>query len=417
MNEKARSIFLCPDCGSPSTADGEGEAVCSDCQKQFAIPKEVTQKVEIRAAKTHTGAIQRNIVPRGKEPSLAFSSVENAPQPVTTGEFASSEDRPQEQSKRRRKIKKRSKKPARFYLGWVLLWLATVSIVLFVASRLQGQFGGTSRSALTIEESLVGEEKDFYRSEYPQIIRQFSSFIRSDSVTQRSDYVLPVKQVGRKMARHANENAFRKASDGLKPSPDFWNVAFQETPGFVEVVWDGESEGPFEAVFVKVGEKWLLDWEQFVRYNTQNWTLFRQQDSQEESGVFRVYVEKVAEGETSDFKAWTQVRLLPAYEDERRRRLEATELISLESGDPVADEISRLFLDKSGQSAGFSELWKRDQRNLKRAALRLEWTEDSVTGEDRIVIKEVLAQHWRSLELGEEGPPSKTLKKTATEDE
>ena len=398
MNEQARSIFLCPDCGGLSAATGEGRATCQDCQKEFPVPDEVVRTLAPRAIKARPDVIQRNVVPKNKDLVGAFKTVEKIPQ--QPAEYAELEELQKEGgTRRRRKLKKRSKPSPKVYLGWLLLWSMTVAIILFVVSRLQQEFGDTPKDAMTIEERLVGEEKEFYRTEYPRIFKNFRRFLVARSQSEMAEMVLSTSQVERKMSRHLKGNSIRRAVTGLKPNPVFWNVAFEETPGFVEVVWDGGQSGSFEGVFIKVGDEWRIDWEQFARYDSENWTLFRQNLSSQKSGLFRVYLQKISEGANAEFEPWLKVRILPSYEDERRRDLEASEPILLEGDGQIATAISNLFLDKSGQSKGYSELWKREDDDLRRALLRLEWETDAVTGEENLVIQEVLASHWRSLDF------------------
>ena len=415
MNERSQSIFICPDCGGPSMATTDGDAMCTECDKRFPIPAGVARKVSPRSPKTSSVAIQRNIVPKGKIAEGDFQNVEKISEPVL--EFADLEARKKADSKRRRRRKKRNKRSLRTYLGWILIWVITVGLILVTVSRLQKQFGGNTANALTIEERLVGEEKEFYRSEHSKIFGQFTGFLNSRSVGQMSEFVLDSVKVERKMNRHLKDNTMRRAVTGLKPNPVFWNVAYEESPGFVEVVWDGKEAGFFEGVFVKVDDTWRIDWEQFSRYSSESWTLFRQQIGNSRGGLYRVYVEKVSEGEGSDFKPWIKVRLQPPYEDRRRRELEASEAILLEGGDDITAEIFRLFQDRSGQSDGFSKIWKRDDDDLRRAFLRLEWELDSASGEERIVIKEVLAEHWRNLDVRASDPNADQSKEEVTEDE
>lgn len=409
MIEKARGIFICPECGGPSAATGDGSASCSQCYAAFALPEQATQKlksqVSVLPKNSSAGAIQRNIALKPKGGGEQFGTVEKVPEPVLAN--SNTEQAKSERGERRKRLKKRSRPPTKIYLMWIVLWLGAVTLVLFVVSNLQKQFSANNKKALTVEERLTGEEKEFFQSEYPQIVREFRSFLESRTASQMSEYTLKTHQLDRKMTRHFKENSRRFNISDMRPSPTFWNVAFEESPGFVEVVWDGGSAGSIEAVFVKVDDTWVIDWEQFVRYSSESWTVFHQRIGGEKKGVFRVYVEKVSEGQSSDFSQWIKVRILPPYANGERRRKEASAPILVENTDGLVADFEHLFADREGQSEGYSELWQRDPEDLRRALVELEWAEDPVTGEERMVIRKLLAEHWRSLDvegLAEEQP-------------
>ncbi|MDQ8189515.1 hypothetical protein [Roseibacillus persicicus] len=400
MIDKARGIFICPDCGGPSAAAGDGFASCSECQGKFELPKKVEQKVLAPSPvlpSSSSNAIQRNIALKPKGGAEQFGSVEKIPEPVVPTKDI--EDVQRERGEQRKRLKKKNQPPVKVYLGWGILWLGAVALVLFVVSSLQKQFAANNKNAPTVEERLSGEEREFYKQEYPLITRTFRNFLEARSTSQMAEFALKANQLDRKMTRYFKENSRKFSASDLKGNPTFWNVAFEESPGFVEVVWDGGKSGPVEAVFVKVDDSWVVDWEHFARYSTESWTVFRQRIGGTRKGVFRVYVEKVSEGEGSDFSQWLKVRIQPPYRNRERRRREASEAILLEGTDGIVSDFVHLFADREGQSEGYSELWSRDPEELRRATVELEWVQDPVTGEERMVIQKLLSEHWRSLDV------------------
>ena len=429
MNDKVREVFLCPNCSGPSTAAGDGNALCEDCGHEFPLPGKAAKKATETVAQTalpvmppapkeSPGAVRRNIVLKTKEnfnapkPGQPEVSAEESPPIVTRSNF---EERQEEQGKRRRKMKKRKKVPARVYAKWLVIWLLTVGTILFAVTQFQLLFSEDQEKALSVEERLVGEEYEFYKREYPQILSQFSGFVRARTAGEMAEFTRDSNQLTRKMSRYFKDRAPRIPTSGLRPSPTFWNVAFEESPGFVEVVWDGKDKGSFEGVFVKQGDKWLLDWEQYVRYSSDSWTLFQEGIGAQYKGNFRLYVQKVAEGEGEDFEPWMKVKFYPPDSDAQRRKLGASEEIVIKG--PLYTAFSSVFADLSGRSEGFSELWKRDERGLRRVAVELEWQTDLVSGEERMVIKNLLAKNWRTFEVEEEQPASQTKNENLMKDE
>ena len=414
MNEKPREVFLCPDCGGPSTATGDGNAYCEDCDQGFPLPKKITSKGPLPShagplshsvPKANSGAIQRNIVLKAKGAAIVPDSgkSEEPEDSLPVDVRSNFEDLKKDPARRRRKLKKRKKVPARVYAKWLAIWLLVVGVILFTVTQLQEVFSERKKDTVNIEERLVGEEYEFYHREYPQILSQFNGFLRARTASEMAEFTRDSNQLARKMNRYFGEQAPRRpTSGGLKPDPVFWNVAFEERPGFVEVVWDGKEKGLFEGVFVKKEDKWLLDWEQYVRYSSESWTLFRDNIGGQRNGIFRVFVEKIEEGEGENFEPWMKVKISPPVTDAQRRQLGESELIHLDGEKGLYTKFSSLFADLSGRSEGFSQLWKRDPRRLRRATVELEWLKDPESGEERMVIKSLLAENWRTLKADDE---------------
>ena len=294
MNDKARSIFLCPDCGGASAVADDGNAVCSECEKNFELPHNKVSKPQIPVSprpsgmtKAKASSIQRNVSLSPKEaikPGRAVDEPQAPPvQPKQNLEGLQKEKK--DKGERRKRLKKRSKPPAKHYLKWIVMWLATVAIILLVTAKIQEQFKENSGNGAAIEERLVGEELLFYEQEFPGIRTQFQGFLGSRTVDQMAEFALDTKQLDRRMTTYYKQNGISYPNTGLDPNPVFWNVAFEESPGFVEVVWEAPGANFFETVFVKKGKKWLLDWEQFVRYAPATWSLFRQQVGTVRRGV------------------------------------------------------------------------------------------------------------------------------------
>lgn len=417
MDSAARGIFLCPKCGAAAVSSTVGTATCSSCSTEFETPKEQqtvrpNKPLPSSPAKGGAGMVRRNITLGKSLDGLGFARTEEQPPfesrlepksrelegaavgPTVSGGEPPSDGPPME---RRRRKKKRSR-PAFSVRAIILMsvaWIGIVGLIFFVVIKFQQQLGGGDELSKTLEQRLSGEEKAFFRAEYPAIQKQLVAFLRSDTPELKTDYSLKIPRLGRMMRRYYIDQSDETFPPTMQKAPLFWNVAFEESPGFVEVVFDAGGKDFIEAVFVKEDNDWLLDWEHFVRYSTQNWTLFHRRAGNDQEGTFRVYVEKVSESQQKE-APWVKIRLYGAHTEERRRKTEASEVIMIEGDDPLARKVDHLFIDRDGESAGFSKLWKRDPKELRRATLKLAWVSDAATGEDSLVLKEILSHHWRT---------------------
>lgn len=443
MESATRGIFLCPECGAAAVADRSGSATCSSCEAHFQIPEETksrTTPILPRGLSRGSGAsgggmVRRNIAPSktldgGSFGKTAPSEVprEKETSPREEGVVAGESERefipaqpsgdgeaPMPERRRRKKKRDRPKLSFRAILLLGVAWLGLVGLVFFVVMTLKRQFGQGDELSRSLEERLSGEEKAFFRAEYPAVQRTLIGFLQSDTPELKSDVSLNVPQLGRMMRRHYVDNSDEVYPVRMKREPLFWNVAFEESPGFVEVVFDGGGRDQIEAVFVKEDDGWLLDWEHFVRYSTQNWTLFHRRVGNDEEGIFRVYVEKVSESQQEE-APWVKIRFYGPYYDERRRKVEVSPVIMIEADDPLSGPVDHLFADRSGDSAGFSKLWTRDPKELRRVTVKLAWHEDPITGEDRLVLKEVLSHHWRTRSPLADSRPASPSNKSKEEE-
>ena len=257
----------------------EGDTACTDCSHRFPIPSQVQKKnapQPVRIAKKNTGGVQRNISLPTKFNSASARQIEPKMAPVPSN--SKNLHLPQENEEPRRRRSKSSKsskssrsKPKR-YLVWGIVWLCTVAAVFFVVFFVQNRFLEKPRGSSQVSR-LVGVEKKFYEREYPEIRERFQDFLAVKTVDQMPDFAFDSGQLHRKIARFFQESTLRYPRTRLDSEPVFWNVAFEENPGFVEVVWDVPDSPSLECVFVKTKDNWLLDWEHFVPVSYTHLTL------------------------------------------------------------------------------------------------------------------------------------------------
>jgi len=408
---------VCPECETPALANQDGSADCPGCGLRFALPKEVQAlaKAKVPAFENKAGLIERNVSSRVLGETTNFAKTTEQSQVVESKPKPLAELEPEPSAKRRRRTKKRKKQKERSLGSYLLMFAGLVAVALISFFAIL-KFQRTGSSLLSVEQKLQGDEKVFFRTEFPLIYNQLTIFFRSQSNVQKADCSLGVPQLGSKMRSYYLDNPDETLTQLLNEEPLFWNVAYEESPSFVEVLLDDGRGGIVESVFVKRGSEWLLDWEQYVRFSEENWALFRKGPSDAKQGVFRLFVEKVDEGE-EEGRSWFEVRLYGAIQDEIRRDRESSEIIRLDADSPVGAKVANLFADRIGGNEGFSQLWKRDPKNLRRATLKLAWSRDPETGKDILAIEDILSQHWRTLSDLSDSVEGQEIRPEKAEDE
>lgn len=419
MSKGSPGVFQCPSCEGVAVGQGDGTALCGGCNFRFALPKEAQESAEAAessgkppaksAAKAPgsatlpvaaVGLVERNINLRavaGFEKSGDGAKPKGEPQePLAARSYeeVAVTHRPNRQKKKRPIKKKRN------YLKIISLWLLTVTVVGGIALWVNEVTSERAKAIQPVVDNLSGDKRAFFLKEYPGIGRQMQGFIQATSSEERESFVLQTPKVSRRMASYYRENAPSLPPSLTLPSPTFWNVAFNESPGFVEVGWDFGFGKGVEALFVKVNDQWRLDWEHYIRWNTENWALFRQNLSDDSEGTFRLFVEKIDEGENSE-NPWTKIRFYEPLSDETKRAASVSPIIKIEGDNEFSTAILETFVDRSVESEGFSRLWQRDPIHLRRMTVQLAWETDSETSQEMLVVKGILAQHWRTLEVGE----------------
>jgi hypothetical protein len=405
MSTGSRGIFLCPTCGNVAKGQGDGTAVCQDCHFRFALPEEVRdtstlpEKEEKAIPPAGTGLVQRNIKPHNAKAEPIYGAQVDAKSPVEPEKIRSVEEVANPHRPHRHKKKKPKKKKRNYFLIFAI-WLATASVVTLVSIWVISMTEEKAKKLDSVVDKLAGEERAFYLKEYPAIESQLQGFLRAESDEGREEFVRDIPGIGRRIQRFYRENSAPYSGARLFGKPVFWNVAFEESPGFVEVAWPLDRQRNLEAVFVKEEDEWRLDWEQYVRYDTENWELFRQNLTDDNSGIFRVYLEKVAEGQVAE-NPWIKIRFLQPHKDASRRERSDSPIIKLDGTSSVATQVAQCFLDRLGESDGYSQLWELDPRNFRRVTVALAWEMSPDTGQEVLVVEEILAQHWRSLSSSE----------------
>ena len=173
MNDEARSIFLCPDCGSASTATDEGDVACSACNKRFPLPKYLQKKADASQAQAvqpqaapaqvvappaqakpsieprmaissgpKSGVIQRNVAQRSRGPLIPKNEMDQPATPVPVLANGDVESLQKERGERRRRMKKQARPSPRKLMGWFMVWVVAVTVILLIVSALQGFFSG-----------------------------------------------------------------------------------------------------------------------------------------------------------------------------------------------------------------------------------------------------------------------------------
>ncbi|MEM9080242.1 MAG: hypothetical protein AAGC74_06055, partial [Verrucomicrobiota bacterium] len=320
----------------------------------------------------------------------------------------------EEKKKARRKSLKRRNSGYQSVILMASLWIAALGGVFFVFSFLKNKFVRQGPVEISMLEQLSGEERAFYQAESPKIRELMRSFLSSQAVEGRASLSKRTRNVPGVMGTYYTGHSMKMLSGNLSEEPLFWNVVYKEKPSYVEVVWRDDGGNDYEAVLVKDNSLgWRLDWAHFVRYSKVDWTYFRQKFGTQRTGVFRLYVEEVADGgEMGSSRIFA--RFYPAKKRQASRRMEASPEVEIQRNSQAGMKLATLFqnLDEERKGRGWSRLKERDDEGLHRVIAELAWEEDERTGKETLELIDILATNWRGEGLnqaeGAASPPVDT---------
>ncbi|MDP0489810.1 MAG: hypothetical protein Q7Q71_02020 [Verrucomicrobiota bacterium JB023] len=375
-------------------------AVCSTCGHRYEVsrptvghghPAPREHQLVRRATRTSVErdfALKRRAV-NGSE----FAKIEAPEQPKVATETPDDEGEAPPK-KRRRKLKKRKSTLLRD-LGIAGASALALSVAIGLYLNLKSHFSAKGVQGVAIEDKLEGMERAFYLEEYQRVRTVLRSFLATQADSGRGLYVLNTGRVPGILGAYYAQHTGQRLVKDLLPRPQFWNLVHAEEPPFVEIVWRDELANEYEAVTLKTEDGWLLDWEHFVRYSTPDWTFFRSQLGREKEGEFRLYAEEFVE--TDDEDRMIRVRFYPPTLDEKMREVEVSPVIEVPLDSDEGITLRNLFSDdESVQEDGGSLLATRDPEGLRRVRVVLAWESVNRGGEREMVLKEILAPHWRS---------------------
>lgn len=185
-----------------------------------------------------------------------------------------------------RKRSRHGKRKARALMVFVAVW---VGLVALMAAILKQKGGDTTppapeyvdKSGAPPEEDLMLLNKNFESS-----ASHLQEFINASDAPTRSLHVLRSEKTVSRMVRYYA--AYPAMEDPGDLGLDFNQVIHTPAGPAIEAVWTWGENQKIDTVFFQEGDEWKLDWDAFVRFNTEPWSLFLAAQGGPTEGVFRV---------------------------------------------------------------------------------------------------------------------------------
>lgn len=276
---------------------------------------------------------------------------------------------------------------------FVAIWMGLVALLVI---KMKGKDTGPPTPAPGyVEKTGQPTQEDVYllNVKLQGCVQHLQEFVAASDAASRALHVIhPGKAVSRMVRYYAAYPAVPYT--GLM-KVRFQNVIHTSAGPAIETGWTLDDEQQIEAVFFEDRGEWKLDWDAFVRFNTESWALFLSAQGPTE-GVFRVLArERIGAGGRSD-EYIGLVLGVPRFGHPEEIVSPSPE-IRVKRASEMGRRIEEAFKDREkGKGAFESIAVQSDPGEMIRLRVRVVREE----GDERSYkITELLATHW--LETGE----------------
>ena len=156
---------------------------------------------------------------------------------------------------------------------WLGLLLAVFSVAQWVKHGRSSQVVAAGQAGNAESISKLDESQLWLEDVLPQCRETLATFLSSVNTAQRLPLVLPHPQIAQRMERHYADNELAQADPETLVLKASTRLALPEGDG-VLTQWQTPEGAVFDAAFRKADQRWVLDWNHFVRYSDLSWPLF-----------------------------------------------------------------------------------------------------------------------------------------------
>lgn len=276
---------------------------------------------------------------------------------------------------------------------FVILWVALVAVTAVVMQRKSAEAPIPAPGYVEKSDVLSEDDVRLLTDEFGACAERLQEFLAASDLGTRSLHVLRPEKTAPRMARYYSVNSVSPSIPDLEPK--LRNVLHTPAGDAIEGLWTQPDGQQIEAVFFREEGEWKIDWDAFVRDNSDSWALFLTAQGHGE-GVFRLLArERIgANGRGDEYIGLVLYVPRPGHPGEATS---ASPEVRVKRASALGARIMQaLDARKRGVGAYGSKAVNYDPEEMIRLRVRV-----SREGEAERVfeIKELLATHW--LEMNE----------------
>jgi hypothetical protein len=291
----------------------------------------------------------------------------------------------------------RKRKKSYFMLKLLIGWSILLGTIIFGA-RWMFHDRSESRRPPAVESPLKNQlsedEIAFVNEAGPLCNQVFSGFLTAGAPEGRNQFVLSPITTASRMARFYGLNPITN----IDPSTlRLASSAALDLPAgrALETIWNGPDDRQFDAVFIKDGGEWRLDWDHFVRYSDYPWALFLA-GSGEPQGEFRLLARERLAEERKNADTISIVLYAPRFGSLNETGLQSPEFLIKRDSENGRLLDAAFKLERNGGRAFGVKISYPNSEGL----IRLRVTVKRIEGnrERHFELENIIACHWYSVD-------------------
>lgn len=424
----SKEVYHCPSCGALATVESETEGVkyCQECGFEFRQVERISPRGAKEAVNPQGAFVQRDVCSQKRMATRvqAVIPTEVLPSPEVVEEGADeviSDDGHKKVVRRRKKRRRPRMAPLLFLSGWASVVIVTAFFINRHAKKREQYVDTAKQQAEKAERIRRQEMSDFVESKFPSCQESLMGYLRSDA-TGRTQYVRNSNQLAAAMNGYYLKNLPFTVPGGATISIRWKNlrVGHEGRPTAIEAVlgFDGSGNTTYpdrEVAFVLQDDRWVVDWEAFVRYSETSWQIFKEAGGPSE-GEFRLYMRLGKGLNRVEAERKVVVQFFPPGSNEMiwtygSERLDVP--LDTENGQRIQEIVE---WGKKAVRAGDSKFRTLDPDGLHRVRVKLVW-EEPEEGQRQLRLVKVLAGNWYGAGFEEPFKPFVEEEKTEQPEE
>ncbi|MDG1357331.1 MAG: hypothetical protein P8P36_03970 [Akkermansiaceae bacterium] len=283
MSNLVEGYYHCNECDSiyESPVIGVSQHTCPNCSNVIATGSDIS---------SDTGAGVDFLLSEDEESQLGSGARVDASNLSDAG----GDDQTEERGSKTTQKERVAMQLRVVSISWIVLVVFVVGVVIYF-NRSAGEHSDAVKSSGYEAVRQKETEKQVIKLALPECMRTAKAFLKAETASAKAQFVHDGIRLSREMeAYYAKQPHFPSRLMQLRA------VHYQSLniPGVdaIGTICQTDTGERFEAVFIRDGKEWKIEWKSFVRYSESDWSLFTSRPNGNEA-EFRLYMRVMNVGE------------------------------------------------------------------------------------------------------------------------
>lgn len=311
-----------------------------------------------------------------------------------------------ERSTRPNEVEGSGRKPKRKTSLTVMIaggWIATMLCIILIAKWLwpdPDQSRPPEQERISLRQEVASQSQEvangkFLSEEGPASLEMFSKFLMSGTPEERNQYVLMPLQTAVRMDRFDRDNPMPKIDPADLRQLEVEVLKLPDGRVGMYSLWQHQNGQKYDTLMLKEEGEWKIDWEHFVRYSSEPFSMFISGNGDAE-GDFRLLVRERLAEERKGLDTMSLVFYAPRFGRPQEEGQESPE-VSVSRRSPEGRMLqAALQREMRGEKVFGMRTRAVNPDQMARVQVRLQRSGAETERTFRVV--RVMATHWFSLE-------------------